>query len=181
MADIFNMADTWNDGATTFTAIKMNVTDTASNAASLLMDLQVGGASRFNVRKDGTLFVNTGSSAAVMELATDVDTNTALAFRRNTTSLVGYVGRISGNFGLFNASAGIGVTLGTGIGIGVGVAKSPSSILTIAAGTTGLSQMRFVQGVAPTAPVDGDVWREDNTVTGLKIRINGATYTVNVS
>lgn len=52
---IYNMVDTWNDGATTFTAVKMNVTDTASNAASLLMDLQVGGSSRFNVGKTGSL------------------------------------------------------------------------------------------------------------------------------
>jgi hypothetical protein len=50
---IYNMVDTWNAGATTFTAIKMNVTDTASAAASLLMDLQVGGASRFRVTKAG--------------------------------------------------------------------------------------------------------------------------------
>ena len=53
MAYIYNMADTWADAGTTFTAIKMNVTDTASNAASLLMDLQVGGSSRFSVSKDG--------------------------------------------------------------------------------------------------------------------------------
>jgi len=50
---IYNMVDTWNAGATTFTAIKMNVTDTASAAASLLMDLQVGGASKFKVQKNG--------------------------------------------------------------------------------------------------------------------------------
>lgn len=57
MADIFDMADTWNNGATTFTAIKMNVTDTASAAASMLADLQVGGASMFSVRKDGLTYV----------------------------------------------------------------------------------------------------------------------------
>lgn len=51
MANIFDMTDTWNDGATTFTAIKMNVTDTASTAASLLMDLRVGGVSKFSVSK----------------------------------------------------------------------------------------------------------------------------------
>lgn len=27
---------------------------------------------------------------------------------------------------------------------------------------------------------DGDVWREDNTNTGLKIRINGVTKTISV-
>jgi hypothetical protein len=53
MAYIYNMADTWADAGTTFTAIKMNVTDTASAAGSLLMDLQVGGSSRFSVSKDG--------------------------------------------------------------------------------------------------------------------------------
>lgn len=59
MANIYNMADTWNDGATTFTSIKMNVTDTASASASLLMDLQVGGSSRLNISKNGTLTTNT--------------------------------------------------------------------------------------------------------------------------
>lgn len=58
MANIYDLSDTWNDGATTFTAIKMDVTDTASDASSLLMDLQVGGASKFIVRKDGSLGSN---------------------------------------------------------------------------------------------------------------------------
>lgn len=34
---------------------------------------------------------------------------------------------------------------------------------------------------APGSPNDGDVWRQDNTNTGLKIRINGVTKTINVS
>lgn len=55
MANVYDMSDTWNDGATTFTSIKMNVTDTASDASSLLMDLQVGGASLFSVTKVGRL------------------------------------------------------------------------------------------------------------------------------
>jgi hypothetical protein len=55
MADIFNMVDTWNDAGTTFTSIKMNATDTASATGSLLMDLQVGGASKFSVSKAGTI------------------------------------------------------------------------------------------------------------------------------
>lgn len=55
MADIFNMTDTWNDGTTTFTAIKMNVTDTASDASSKLLDLQVGGVSQFSVDKTGVV------------------------------------------------------------------------------------------------------------------------------
>lgn len=40
---VFDMTQTWNAGAQTFTGLKLNVTDTASAAGSLLLDLQVGG------------------------------------------------------------------------------------------------------------------------------------------
>jgi hypothetical protein len=62
MAYIYNMADTWADAGVTFTAIKMNVLDTASNANSLLMDLQVGGGTRFNIRKNGLFLVGASGS-----------------------------------------------------------------------------------------------------------------------
>lgn len=52
---LYNLTDTWNSGATVFTAIKMNVTDTSSSAASLLMDLQVGSVSKCSVAKDGSV------------------------------------------------------------------------------------------------------------------------------
>jgi len=61
---IIDMAQTWNNGAVAFTAIKANVTSTASADASLLMDLQVGGGSFFNVRKDGRLQVGTTAGTA---------------------------------------------------------------------------------------------------------------------
>ena len=48
---ILNLAQTWNTTGTP-TAIKLNVTDTASNANSLLMDLQVGGSSKFRIHKN---------------------------------------------------------------------------------------------------------------------------------
>ena len=56
MANIYDLSDTWSDAGTTFTAIKMNVTDSASDASSLLMDLQVGGTSKFKVDKSGTAY-----------------------------------------------------------------------------------------------------------------------------
>jgi len=68
-----NGSVTWNNSGVTFTGWKLNVTDTASASASLLMDLQVGGTSQFKVNKAGvgTLIgvltsggiVTTGSSA----------------------------------------------------------------------------------------------------------------------
>ena len=51
---MFDLAGTWNTSGTP-TALKLNVTDTASNAASALMDLQVGGVSQFKVSKAGAV------------------------------------------------------------------------------------------------------------------------------
>ena len=52
---VLNIASTWNNGSNKFDAIKVNVTNTASAATSLLMDLQVGGATKFKVGLDGTI------------------------------------------------------------------------------------------------------------------------------
>ena len=81
--NIYDLADTWNAGATTFTAIKMNVTDTASAAGSLLMDLQVGGSSRFKVSKGGTVNFQNGVEISV---AGGVDFATNSVFRSGTIS-----------------------------------------------------------------------------------------------
>lgn len=54
-APAINATQTWNAGAVTFTGWKLNVTNTASAAASLLLDLQVGGTSKFNVTLLGGL------------------------------------------------------------------------------------------------------------------------------
>jgi hypothetical protein len=52
-APVLNVTQTWNDGAVTFTGILANFTNTASAAASLLIDLQVGGISQFKVTRGG--------------------------------------------------------------------------------------------------------------------------------
>jgi len=64
----WDVTQTWNDAAVTFTALKANVTDTASNASSLLMDLQVGGSSRFSVRKDGATRVGPNAGSGFGEI-----------------------------------------------------------------------------------------------------------------
>ena len=49
---------TWNVNASIFTGFDMNVTDTNSDPASLLMNLRVGGTSQFKVSKGGSIFSN---------------------------------------------------------------------------------------------------------------------------
>jgi len=52
---VIDATQTWNNAATTFTGIRFDVTDTASAAGSLLMDLRVGGSSALSVSKSGVL------------------------------------------------------------------------------------------------------------------------------
>ena len=68
MSNIFSMTDTWNAGATTFTAVLMNVTDTSSTAGSNLLDLQVGGVSKASVNKAG-YFRTAGFTVAALPAA----------------------------------------------------------------------------------------------------------------
>lgn len=49
----FDITQTWNNAAVTFTGLRFNITDNGSNGSSLLVDLQLGGSSLFSVRKDG--------------------------------------------------------------------------------------------------------------------------------
>jgi hypothetical protein len=59
---VIDLAGTWNTTGTP-SAIKLNITDTASNAASRLFQVSVGGTERFAIRKDGAAMLTGGSNA----------------------------------------------------------------------------------------------------------------------
>jgi hypothetical protein len=58
---IITGTQTWNDAGVTFTGYKINITSTASAAASKLVDWQVGGTSMFSVNKAGDITMGNGS------------------------------------------------------------------------------------------------------------------------
>ena len=60
---------TWNAAGVTFTALKLNVTNTASAAASLLIDLQVDSVSKFKVDKSSVVTATTFSGNATSATA----------------------------------------------------------------------------------------------------------------
>ena len=72
---LYNLSDTWNTLATVFTAIKMNVTDTQSNAASKLLDLQVSANTKFNVGKRGNFYANVSLTSAESDAGQQLDLN----------------------------------------------------------------------------------------------------------
>lgn len=55
------MAQTWNNDATVFDGISLNVTDAASNANSRLLNLLINGISIYSFRKNGILTINSAS------------------------------------------------------------------------------------------------------------------------
>ncbi len=81
---ILDLSQTWNAGAVTFTGLKLNVTNTASAAASLLMDLQVGGASKAYVDKAGQI-VSTNTGASTIGVAVVTSGQPTVGFGRNSS------------------------------------------------------------------------------------------------
>lgn len=74
---LMDLSGTWNTTGTP-TAIKLNMTDTASNASSLLLDLQTASTSRFSVTK-------TGAATALTLSASELTTTSTTA---NVSSIV---------------------------------------------------------------------------------------------
>jgi hypothetical protein len=71
-APVIDLTTTWNAGSTTFTGIKIDVTDTASAAASKLLELFVGGVSKIVLKKDGTVTGPAGVSLTGYNIAVPV-------------------------------------------------------------------------------------------------------------
>ena len=105
---------------------------------------------------------------------------TNITLTAGTTNSVNIGGVLFGS-GTYSTTAGNPSTGATATGkIGIGVV-TPTANLDIAASTTASALMRLRVGSAPSAPNDGDVWLEANTLTGLKIRISGVTRTITIT
>ena len=57
-----DVVKTWNNGATVFTGLKLDVTDTASDASSAVIEMLVGGSSKFKVSKTGQITALAGGT-----------------------------------------------------------------------------------------------------------------------
>ena len=139
---VINLSQTWNNSGVTFTADLVNVTDTASASASLLLDRQVAGVSKFNVQKNGQIFVVSGSAAAPTIGQGSGGTATGIYWPAAGYVTFAYGGSLF--FGMDNG--GNGLTLyngkklnfdpGTGSG-DTGVARNAAGVLEVNNGTAG--------------------------------------------
>jgi hypothetical protein len=106
-APVLNLSQTWNDAAVTFTGLKLTVTDTASAAASNLIDLQVGGVSKFKVDKSTDLIFSGSSVTSV--ISSIVNPNYRIVINRGSPAI---------NFGVNQASAGTAIMRPAGFAVG---------------------------------------------------------------
>jgi hypothetical protein len=114
-ASFMDLAGTWNTSGTP-TAIKLNITETGagSNAASLLMDLQVGGVSRVRVDKTGAI-VNTLNTYGTSNFT--LRGGASQNFGINLQSITAYFQT--------NSAVGVGITVSGSAG-NVGVSNNGS-------------------------------------------------------
>lgn len=97
---LLDLTQTWNNGAVTFTGIKSNITSTNSASGSLLLDLQVGSSTKFNVDKSGNVSVPSGAEILMAGTGTATD------------PLIKFTASGAGNeAGLFYYPSGLGVVI----------------------------------------------------------------------
>lgn len=166
---LLDLSQTWNAGGVAFSALELNVTDTASASGSLLLDLRVGGSSKFSVTKAGavmspssifgsSIIANTGGSLlsksgafAGVQLYASAD---------GSAVLQNYAGTAFSVLAL-NTDSGISRLAAASLAIGNGTAGDYSGKLTLGSlyfgGTTGSI---YVNGSlrADYGATTGSVW-----------------------
>ena len=80
-----NLTATWNNGATVFEAIKMDITDTASAAGSSALWLGFSATEVFRVDKDGTIYASAVAMPTIS--STSTFTNKTIVAANNTLTL----------------------------------------------------------------------------------------------
>lgn len=113
---VADLVTVWNNVATTFSAIKMDVTDTASAAGSMLLNLLVGGAARFQVTKAGAVTAagsvkSTSASGGVGYATGAGGAETQLTSKSTAVTLDKVCGTITMNGAQLNRETAVSFTL----------------------------------------------------------------------
>ena len=178
-APVLNPTQTWNNAGVTFTGAKLNITDTASNAASLLMDLQVGGASKVRVDKTGAI-VNTLNTYGTSNFT--LRGGASQNFGINLQSITAYFQT--------NSAVGVGITVSGSAG-SVGVSNNGSfGFHTTVPGADAIDTFLTRRGAANlrlgAADVDGSpvpqfLSAQSTAATTTSNNVAGANFTIDGS
>jgi hypothetical protein len=114
MAYIYDLTDTWGNSLTAFDGIKLNVTDTASSAASKLLDLQINSSSKFVISKSGNVTASgiVQSTSGGFRFPDGTTQTTASVGGAGTVTSVSGTGTVSGLTLTGNVTTSGSLTLG---------------------------------------------------------------------
>ena len=156
-APVLDLSQEWNAGAVTFSGIKLNVTNTASNAASRLVDIQYNGGALFGMLNSGQLRIHDVANPANYSLLYNSSSILYIGNNLTPTGERFSFGIGSGSFGLAAACyIGWGSSgLASGVGHDVGLHRAAANVLDISNGSVGGVAYARLNGVAvaslPTA------------------------------
>jgi hypothetical protein len=136
----FSTTLNWNNAATTFTGLKLNVTNTASAAGSKLLDLQVGGTSAVQVTDNKIQY-----SSPVVALYTGTGAGGSVDIA-GVGSLDTVPLRVDYSFITIAQRAKLGFTSGSNIntGIDASLSRDSAGVLKITDGSTGTGYLKLI-------------------------------------
>ena len=186
---LISATQTWNNSGLTATGILLNVTDTSSNSASLLMDLQIAASSKFSVSKGGAIVsaggLNVGANTVGCGFLTDIASN---QFALGGAG-VGQVGlRLgSGRVVSWNAATDLSGALDIGLSrIGAGVLGVGNGTAADVSGTISVGVLRI--NVAPTGvtqvtamTINSGADSSSNIGHRISVNMNGTVYWIPAS
>lgn len=156
-----DVTQTWNASGVSFAAIKVNVTNTASASASRLIDLQVGGSSKFSVDTGGILYAVRSRIQYYLSTNSAFELSEANGLIMPANKLIRFA---TNNFGEGNSGD-------------IGLGRNAAGVLEINNGTAGtfrdlkLRDLIMTSGassviIPPTADphVSGAIWNNSGTL-----------------
>lgn len=133
--------------------------------------VQIGTQSAINTTGNNTQWT-TNYYANTSDVATYIGTGFAMRYNQDGLGSHTWQTAVSGTAGNPITWVNVFEINAAGNG-GLGVTPTATARLSLAAGTTSVASLNVAQGVAPSSPVNGDVW---TTSTGYFFRIASATY-----
>lgn len=174
-----SLAGTWNTTGVP-TAIDLDITNTASAATSLLMDLRTGGTSRFSVRVDGRVtapsaIINTIISTGILTLA--ATTTISLESNGSTQWVVNGTIFTAAGMDIGFSRSGVGVLeINEGTTPGAFRDVRLRSLLTNNAAAIVTSQVAMTSGPGASVGTLTDAPSAGNADVWCPIVLNGTTY-----
>lgn len=122
---ISNMTSTFANLEIVYNAISMDVTDTASDANSTLINLKVANTVKFSVRKDGFVYSSSDANIANTITTTNIQSNTANV----QTATVNVATVTTGNIQALSANTILCESVTTNTTLVLTTAKTPLSAI----------------------------------------------------